>query len=383
MPQTPPTFSDLASDYAIPRAILGPQIRPAMALTAHSTVRPQNCQHLRPHRPGPPSASMHNPSTLHPVFFTENLQRRRSFGHDAMQSAPPPATRPTPYQDTASQPYHTQHTPFTQLAPPAPPLPHASSPVAHGYIYRESPSWPILQRSSPVGIGTGTGSKLACVAHNTTILAECIASASSQTSSLASLVLPKIDHKTAQKLTFTHGSNHIHYIAEAPNQDGNGSSHSSAGGLTFLVVAEGSLGRRIPFAFLVAVRSQFFADFPADVTDFADMPNYGAASFNGTLKALMVQFGTSSEEDAISAVRRDIDDVRGIMGRNIESLMERGERIDLLVDQTDRLGGSARDFRVRSRGLKRQMWWKNTKLMALIGLVFLLVLLTIIFSVKS
>ncbi|CAK7232908.1 hypothetical protein SBRCBS47491_008429 [Sporothrix bragantina] len=220
----------------------------------------------------------------------------------------------------------------------------------------------------------------ACVAHNTTILAECIASASSQTSSLASLVLPKIDHKTPQKLTFTHGSNHIHYIAEAPNQNDD---HTSAGGLTFLVVAEGSLGRRIPFAFLVAVRSQFFSDFPANTTDFADMPNYGAASFNGTLKALLVQFGTSSEEDALSAVRRDIDDVRGIMGRNIESLMERGERIDLLVDQTDRLGGSARDFRVRSRGLKRQMWWKNVKLMALMGLVFVLVLLTIILSVKS
>ncbi|CAK7238992.1 MAG: hypothetical protein STHCBS139747_000413 [Sporothrix thermara] len=223
----------------------------------------------------------------------------------------------------------------------------------------------------------------ACVAHNTTILAECIASASSQTSSLASLVLPKIDHKTPQKLTFTHGSNHIHYIAEAPNTTDGVASHSSAGGLTFLVVAEGSLGRRIPFAFLVAVRSQFFADFPANTTDFADLPNYGAASFNGTLKALLVQFGTSSEEDALSAVRRDIDDVRGIMGRNIESLMERGERIDLLVDQTDRLGGSARDFRVRSRGLKRQMWWKNMKLMALMGLVFVLVLLTIIISVKS
>ncbi|KAL1892210.1 hypothetical protein Sste5346_007166 [Sporothrix stenoceras] len=223
----------------------------------------------------------------------------------------------------------------------------------------------------------------ACVAHNTTILAECIASASSQTSALASLVLPKIDHKTPQKLTFTHGSNHIHYIAEAPNPEDADSTASSAGGLTFLVVADGSLGRRIPFAFLVAVRSQFFTDFAPAHTDFADLPNYGCASFNGTLKALLVQFGTSSEEDALSSVRRDMDDVRGIMGRNIESLLERGERIDLLVDQTDRLGGSAREFRVRSRGLKRQMWWKNVKLMGLMGLVFVLVLLTIILSVKA
>lgn len=52
-------------------------------------------------------------------------------------------------------------------------------------------------------------------------------------------------------------------------------------------------------------------------------------------------------------------------------------RIDLLVDKTDRLGGSARDFRVRSRGLRRKMWWKNVRLMVLlvVVIIFLLYLL--------
>ena len=71
------------------------------------------------------------------------------------------------------------------------------------------------------------------------------------------------------------------------------------------------------------------------------------------------------------------------MTRNIEGLLERGERIDLLVDKTDRLGGSAREFRVRSRGLKRKMWWKNVKLMALLGFVVVLILVTIVVSVKG
>jgi vesicle-associated membrane protein 7 len=59
------------------------------------------------------------------------------------------------------------------------------------------------------------------------------------------------------------------------------------------------------------------------------------------------------------------------MSQNIESLLERGERIDLLVDKTDRLGGNAHDFRVRSRNLRRQMWFKNVKLMALLILVII------------
>ncbi|KAI0152441.1 synaptobrevin-domain-containing protein [Hypoxylon sp. NC0597] len=221
-----------------------------------------------------------------------------------------------------------------------------------------------------------------CIAHHTTILSECTTSASSQTSSLASIILPKIGHDAPQKLTYTHGSHHIHYMSEAPSSYPN---NPSAGGLTFLVIAESSLGRRVPFGFLFEIRKRFFDEFNADTTDFADMPNYGAGSFNAELKNLMVEFGTTSggRDDAITNVQREIDDVRGIMTRNIEGLLERGERIDLLVDKTDRLGGSAREFRVRSRGLKRQMWWKNVKLMALLIIVLILIVVAIIIAVKN
>ncbi|KAB5572032.1 synaptobrevin [Coniochaeta sp. 2T2.1] len=220
-----------------------------------------------------------------------------------------------------------------------------------------------------------------CIAHNTTILSECTTSASSQTSSLASLILPKIDHATPQKLTYTHGDYHIHYISESPRDH---PSSPSAGGLTFLAIAASTLGRRITFSYLLDIRDKFFAKFPAESTDFSELPNYGAASFNAELRAQMVEYGTGQKsDDAIGNAKREIDDVRGIMTRNIEGLLERGERIDLLVDKTDRLGGSAREFRVRSRGLKRKMWWKNVKLMSLLALVVVLIVLAIVLAVKN
>jgi vesicle-associated membrane protein 7 len=220
-----------------------------------------------------------------------------------------------------------------------------------------------------------------CIAHNTTILSECTTSASSQTSSLASLILPKIEHGSPQKLTYTHGQHQIHYVAEAPSEH---PEHPSAGGLTFLVIADAALGRRVPFGYLFEIRKRFFHDFP-ESTDFADLPNYGAGSFNTELKKLMVEYGTTSggRDDAIGNARREIDDVRGIMTKNIESLLERGERLDLLVDKTDRLGGSANEFRVRSRGLRRQMWWKNVKLMALLSLVVFLIILVIVIAARN
>ncbi|KAF2428247.1 synaptobrevin-domain-containing protein [Tothia fuscella] len=215
---------------------------------------------------------------------------------------------------------------------------------------------------------TATPLLYACIAYNTTILTEHTTSASSQTSSLASVILPKISHDSPQKLTYTHGSNFVHYIASAPSEYPNA---PSAGGLTFFVVAKESLGRRIPFGFLVEIKKQFFSQYPADSTDFGSQPAYGCAAFNSTLKQLMISHGTTEagQNDAIKNVQREMDGVREIMTENIERVLDRGERIDLLVDKTDRLGGSARDFRVRSRGLRRRMWWKNVKLMAMLCVV--------------
>lgn len=137
------------------------------------------------------------------------------------------------------------------------------------------------------------------------------------------------------------------------------------------MVAASSAGRRIPFGFLVEIKNRFLAQFPPDSTDFTSLPNYGAGSFNTELKKLMIEYGTtkSGKEDALRNVQEEIDNVRGIMTENIERVLERGERIDLLVDKTDRLGGSAHEFRVRSKGLRRRMWWKNVKLMALLSVV--------------
>ena len=213
-----------------------------------------------------------------------------------------------------------------------------------------------------------------CIAYQTTILTEHSTSSISNISSIATRILSKIDHKTPQKLTYIHDQNFIHYIADAPSDYS--SSDSSAGGLTYLVVASSSFGRRIPFGYLVEIKKQFLSRYDPQNTDFSSLPAYGAAAFNSSLKSLMVSYGTTQagKDDAIGNVQHEIDDVKNIMTQNIERVLERGERIDLLVDKTDRLGAGAHDFRVRSRGLRRRMWWKNVKLMVLLGVVMVFLL---------
>ncbi|CAB3999016.1 vesicle-associated membrane 7-like isoform X2, partial [Paramuricea clavata] len=49
--------------------------------------------------------------------------------------------------------------------------------------------------------------------------------------------------------------------------------------------------------------------------------------------------------DRLTRVRQDVEDVKGIMTQNIEKVLERGERIDILLDKTEELDYSASTFR--------------------------------------
>lgn len=61
------------------------------------------------------------------------------------------------------------------------------------------------------------------------------------------------------------------------------------------------------------------------------------------------------------------------MVQNIEKVLERGDRIDILVDKTSHLNATSFAFKKRSTALRRQEWWKNIKLMVIIGVVVFLV----------
>ncbi|KAK5117339.1 hypothetical protein LTR62_005956 [Meristemomyces frigidus] len=209
-----------------------------------------------------------------------------------------------------------------------------------------------------------------CIAYHNTVLTEHTTAAITGSSNLASVILPKIKHDSPQKLTYTHNDNFIHYIADAP-PDSNQPDNLNAAGLTYMIVARAELGKRIPFGYLVEIKKRFLKEYNPVRTEFASLPAYGAAAFNAQLKSLMVEYGTTKagKDDAFANVQNEIENVRGIMTENIERVLERGERIDLLVDKTDKLGGSARDFRVRSKGLRRKMWWKNVRMMVLLAVV--------------
>ncbi|KAF5833666.1 R-SNARE protein, VAMP71-family [Dunaliella salina] len=142
-------------------------------------------------------------------------------------------------------------------------------------------------------------------------------------------------------------------------------------GLTFLVMAEESFGRRIPFALLEDVKNRFLA-------------SYGAAreavayeyqtEFAPVLAERMQFYGTNPQADTLNRVKGDLVEVKHIMIENIEKVLERGEKLDLLVDKTDNLQETAFTFRREARRLRQKLWWKNARMWGVISAVVALLI---------
>lgn len=70
----------------------------------------------------------------------------------------------------------------------------------------------------------------------------------------------------------------------------------------------------------------------------------------------------------------EIDDLKEIMVANIDKVLQRDEQIGLLVEKTEQLHDSSFQFRKNATYLKREMWWRNMKLMMMIAAAIVFVI---------
>ena len=103
-----------------------------------------------------------------------------------------------------------------------------------------------------------------------------------------------------------------------------------------------------------------------------DLPAYGLqGTFGPTIAALVDTYNTAPPVDELTRAQTELNHVKDIMVQNVEQILSRGERIELLVDKTDVMAGQATAFRRGARSVRRQMWWKNKKVLALCVIVAL------------
>ncbi|KAK8864367.1 hypothetical protein IAR55_001615 [Kwoniella newhampshirensis] len=199
------------------------------------------------------------------------------------------------------------------------------------------------------------------VARGTTVLAEHATGTAELKPAAQITILSKIPPNNS-KLTYVWQDRLIHYV--------------SSDGVIYLIMADDSVGRRMPFAFLAEVERRFTAQYSSD--EIVSASGHSLGDFETELAKLMDQYTTSPPADPLRQAQSDLNNVKDIMVQNIDSILQRGERLDLLVDKTDTLAGQAYAFRRGARNVRRQQWWKNVRIMALTGVVGTLILYLLI-----
>ncbi|KMZ65890.1 hypothetical protein ZOSMA_307G00240 [Zostera marina] len=150
-------------------------------------------------------------------------------------------------------------------------------------------------------------------------------------------------------------------------------------GYTYCVVALESVGREIPIAFLERVKDDFTKRFGGGKADTA-VANGLNREFRSKMKDHMQYCVENPEEiSKLAKVKAQVSEVKGVMMENIEKVLDRGEKIELLVDKTENLRSQAQDFKQQGTNLKKVMWWRNMKIkLIVLGIIIALILIIVL-----
>ncbi|KAE8715061.1 VAMP722 protein [Hibiscus syriacus] len=165
------------------------------------------------------------------------------------------------------------------------------------------------------------------------------------------------------------------------NCDGHTFNYLVDNGYTYCVVADESAGRQVPVAFLERIKDDFVSKYGSGKAASAPA-NSLSKEFGPKLKEHMQYCVEHPEEiSKLAKVKAQVSEVKGVMMENIEKVLDRGEKIELLVDKTENLHHQAQDFRNTGTKIRRKMWLQNMKIKLIVLGILIALTLIIVLSV--
>jgi len=153
--------------------------------------------------------------------------------------------------------------------------------------------------------------------------------------------------------------------------------------LLFIALTDRSFPPRMAFTFLTDIKNRFLGKYKRTDWEHAIAQSFNA-EFSGVLSLVMAHYnnassGNAREDDAaIRKIKDQLEDVKDVMRTNIDSLLNRGERIELLVDTTERLTQASMKFQESATRLKHQHWWNVKKNQITLLIIFFIVVFLIV-----
>lgn len=148
-------------------------------------------------------------------------------------------------------------------------------------------------------------------------------------------------------------------------------------GIVFLCMADESMGKSIPYGYLTEIKDRFMSGSLRErayhCNAYELKHDFGPVLMN-QMKRYNRGDGEFGNNTKVKHLQKDVDGLKSIMTENIGKLIERGERLDILVDKTEDLSRSSESFARSAKKVKNKMWWQNKKMCLILSCVLFIIL---------
>ncbi|XP_005092540.1 vesicle-associated membrane protein 7 [Aplysia californica] len=203
-----------------------------------------------------------------------------------------------------------------------------------------------------------------CVARGTTVLCSNQSGAGNFPETIQSM-LPNIPSRSDGKKTYTSNNYEFHCLIE--------------NGMLFVCATNAGVSKQQPYGFLAEIKKRFQSgSLPgrAMTSEAGELDS----EFDHVLSQQMQKYSQAGvgSNSAVAAVQKQVEEVKGVMSQNIERVLERGDRLEDLMDKTEELEAGAATFQRTSRKIQRRYFWKNKKMTIILACILLVVVLVIV-----
>ena len=120
-------------------------------------------------------------------------------------------------------------------------------------------------------------------------------------------------------------------------------------------MADQRYSERIAFAYLDNIRKIFLGEYTME--SVRKMQMYGGIEFGSVLRGNMELYNSPEEVDNVAKLWKETEEVNQILNEDLQKLLDREEKIDILVKKTETMSALSFDMVTSTKTIKHAMTW--------------------------
>lgn len=184
-------------------------------------------------------------------------------------------------------------------------------------------------------------------------------------------MLPNLPGYSDGKRTYTSNNYDFHCLIE--------------NGLLYVCATDSGMKKEQPYGFLAEIKRRFQSSTLASRVNTSG-PGDLDAEFDFVLSQQMQKFSQAGagRSSALATVQAQVEEVKGVMSQNIERVLQRGDKLEDLMDKAEDLEAGAATFQKTSKKIRKRYWWRSTKMtIILVCVIFVLILVITLIALFS